>query len=194
MAKSHLKPLVGVKPLQPEFGAVLNDVSSFKYPIEIKPCRYLNGSSNLFVAIISAAGNFEKRESIRQTWLQQFHRIQTENGLPINLSGYGFIAGQTKDENLQIRIEEESKIYGDILQVGIIDNYYNLTLKVVGLVNWLNNHCSDVDFVLKVDDDIFVNVRNLGAVLIKTLNRFEKIFYGSSNQRRKVERGKKNKF
>lgn len=192
VSKSKLKPLTDVQPLRHEYGAVLNDVTSFQYPIGIKPCQYLNDTNNIFVAIISAVGNFNKRESIRQTWLRQFHQIQTEKGFLINLSGYGFIIGQSKDENLHEPVEEESKNYDDILQVDIIDNYYNLTLKAVGLMNWLNNHCSQVGFLLKVDDDVYVNVRNLAAVITKTLNPSEKVFYGSQS-RHSSQRGK-NKF
>ena len=34
-----LKPLADVMPLRPEFGMVVNDVTAFKYPIEIAKCR-----------------------------------------------------------------------------------------------------------------------------------------------------------
>ena len=60
----------------------------------------------------------------------------------------------------------------------MLDDYYNLTLKVVGLLNWINDHCSRVDFVLKVDDDVYVNVQNLLAVM-KNLNSSEQSMYGS---------------
>jgi hypothetical protein len=59
----------------------------------------------------------------------------------------------------------------------MVDGYYNLTLKVVGLLNWLKGHCR-VDFVLKVDDDVYVNVRNLMSAM-KPLNPSEKSIYGS---------------
>ena len=34
-----LKPLADVTPLRPEYGMVVNDVTAFKYPIEIAKCR-----------------------------------------------------------------------------------------------------------------------------------------------------------
>lgn len=45
------------------------------------------------------------------------------------------------------------------------DFYRNLSLKVAGLLNWLNANCFKVEFVLKVDDDVYVNVRNLAHFL-----------------------------
>lgn len=186
VVQNKLKPLPGVQPLRPEFGPVLNNVASFRYPIDIKPCKEIEvNSSSLFVAIISAAGNFERREMIRQTWLHHFMSIQNESHL---LAGHGFIIGLTADNKVQMQIEEESKKYGDILQIDFMDNYYNLTIKVVGLINWLHKNCSNVNFVFKVDDDTYVNARNVFA-LTKYLNATEKSLYGYHSNSISAQRG-----
>ncbi len=31
-------------------------------------------------------------------------------------------------------------------------------MKVAGILNWVRIDCAEVDFVLKVDDDVYVNV------------------------------------
>lgn len=180
MAKSKLKPLQGVQPLLQDFGPVLNDVTSFKYPIEISSCSYsvdFRKRTTIFVAIISAVQNFEHRQIIRQTWLNHLRNETFIKG--VDLVGYGFIVGLTRNESIQERIEEETKKHADILQLDVMDYYYNLTLKSVGLLNWLDGHCSQVDFVLKVDDDVYVNVRNLQLVITKSLNHSEPSVYGS---------------
>ena len=184
VARLGLLSLTNVTPLIPEFGPVYNDVTSFKYPILIEPCTiFQNTTSNsLFVAIISAPSYFPKRSSIRQTWLGQLKNVSS-----LNLSGYAFIVGKTEDKNVQTRIEEESRLFGDILQVGMIDTYNQLSIKAVGLINWLHNHCSGVDFVLKVDDDVYVNPRNLVAVA-NALNRSELSLYGKKTLS-KTQRG-----
>ena len=67
----------------------------------------------------------------------------------------------TEDKLIQSKIDEESKIYGDILQIEKPDFYRNLTVKLTALfLNWLYLNCAKVDFVFKVDDDVYVNVRN----------------------------------
>ena len=179
VAKSRLNPLSAVGPLRPDFGPVLNDVNHFRYPIEIQKCRqdvtHPNASS-LFVAIISAPSYFDKRNIIRQTWLS-YLQTQSELGL-LNLVGFGFVVGLPEDRETRKKIEAENVEHNDILQIEMRDDYYNLTLKVVGLLNWINDHCSRVDFVLKVDDDVYVNVRNLREV-IKNLNSSEHSVYGS---------------
>ena len=168
-----LETLSDVNPLREDYGLVLNDVTSFIYPIEVRTYRNKPG---LFVAVISTPHNFEKREVIRQTWL---HLIQMQSQLSLfNLAGFGFVVGLTTDQQIQKQIEGESKTHGDILQIDMIDNYNNLPVKTVGLINWLNNHCSNVDFTLKVDDDVYVNVHNL-ANFLATLDPDENSIYGA---------------
>ena len=175
-ANTRLEPLPGVKPLRPDFGPVLNDVTSFRYPINIKPCHQKDKARRgLFVAVISAPDHFEKRNIIRRTWLRNLHN--QSNRSSVSLTGHGFILGLTGDFEIQKRIKVESKKFKDILQIDMVDGYYNLTLKVVVLLNWLKGHCR-VDFVLKVDDDVYINVRNLMSAM-KPLNPSEKSIYGS---------------
>ena len=179
VAKSRLNSLSGVKPLRPDFGPVLNDVKYFRYPIEIQKCRQdtaRRNVSSLFVAIISSPYYFDKRNVIRQTWLDHLQK-QSDLGL-LHLAGFGFIVGLPEDQDTQKRIEEENATHNDILQIEMQDDYYNLTLKVVGLLNWINDHCSWLDFILKVDDDVYVNVRNLREAM-KHLNSSEQSVYGS---------------
>ena len=177
VAKSRLKPLP-VKQLRADFGLVLNDVTYFQYPIRIPPCRYAPSGSgpSFLVVVISAPNYFHKRDIIRRTWLRH---LQMQSDLDLmDLSGFGFIVGLTEDCETQKRIEEESETYGDILQIEMLDDYYNLTLKVVGLLNWINDHCSRVDFVLKVDDDVYVNAKNV-IKAVATVNSSEQSIYGS---------------
>ncbi|KAI9561281.1 hypothetical protein GHT06_012237 [Daphnia sinensis] len=106
------------------------------------------------------------------------HLLQQTDYSSINLVGFAFVLGLTKDMEIQNRIESEKATYGDILQIDMFDDYYNLTLKVVGLMNWMNNNCSPLDFMLKVDDDVYVNVQNL-LIVLKTVNASEQSMYGS---------------
>jgi hypothetical protein len=71
VARLGLLPLANAEQLKPEFGPVINDVLSFRYPITVPSCPHnvtaINNQS-VFVAVISAPGNFDKRKMIRQTW------------------------------------------------------------------------------------------------------------------------------
>ena len=159
-ARLGLSSLTEVESLIPSFGPVINDILSFKYLLSIATCRKIKQNDrSVFVAVISAPSNFEKRDIIRKTWKNHLKTVHRKNILGI--AGFGFILGLPQNDMIQKTIAEESKMYGDILQIGIPDFYRNLSLKVAGLLNWLFRRCSETDFVLKVDDDVYVNVWNL---------------------------------
>ncbi|XP_058812389.1 uncharacterized protein LOC131676957 isoform X2 [Topomyia yanbarensis] len=70
-------------------------------------------------------------------------------------------------DELQMRIVNESEVYGDIIQESFIDSYNNLTLKTIMMLKWVVNNCdARVKYIMKCDDDTFVNVPNLLQVLL----------------------------
>ncbi|XP_046449311.1 beta-1,3-galactosyltransferase 5-like [Daphnia pulex] len=170
VARLGLSPLVDVQPLIPELGPVINDVLSFRYLFTVSPCVFNDGSLNkkVFVAVNSATHKFGEREMIRQTWLKHL-KNEIELG-PIGIAGYGFFLGLTHDSETQRTIEKESMQYGDIIQIGIYDFYRNLMLKKAGSFNWLHTNCIEVDYVLMIDDDVYVNVRKL-ANFVQSYNQ-----------------------
>lgn len=61
---------------------------------------------------------------------------------------------------------EENSIYDDIIQEGFIDSYNNLTIKSVMMLKWVHHHCSSAQFLMKSDDDIYLNL----PALVEDLN------------------------
>ena len=145
---------------------IVNNVL-FQYPITVPACT---NEHNVFMVIVSAPSYFEKRQIIRDTWIQHID-------FPANIA---FVIGMTPDTAIQKEIEQESSNHGDIIQVDMVDGYWNLTLKDVAVLNWLNINCPRIPFVFKCDDDVYVNVHNLGAIL-KALPQNEASIYGTKN-------------
>lgn len=106
-----------------------------------------------FLAVIivaSAPLNFESRKVIRSTWghlwSDKFNRkVKTV-----------FSIGRTANDSLNEFITKESLSYKDVLQGDYLDSYRNLTLKVLHGMQWAVS-CKPL-FILKTDDDCFVNV------------------------------------
>ena len=159
MARLGMIPLYNVERLKPEFGPAVNDFLSFRYRISVPPCHSVSANRSIFIAVNSAPGNFDKRNIIRQTWRKHIPIVEAQ-GL-MGLSGFAFILGLTNDNVTQTKIDEENNENGDIIQIEMSDFYRNLSLKVAGMFNWLYRNCAKVDFVMKTDDDVYVNVRNL---------------------------------
>ncbi|XP_061169109.1 beta-1,3-galactosyltransferase brn-like [Saccostrea echinata] len=107
---------------------------------------------NLHVVVLvkSKASNFKSREIIRQTWGNQ----SLYNGVSVV-----FLLGKMKE--FENDIAHEAQKYKDIVQENFVDQYSNNTLKTIMGYNWVVRHCSNANFNLFVDDDVFVVVKNL---------------------------------
>ncbi|CAB3237369.1 unnamed protein product [Arctia plantaginis] len=85
------------------------------------------------------------------------------------------LPSNNNDTTIQNKILEESEKYGDIIQEGFIDSYNNLTLKSIMMLKWITNNCNDsVRYILKTDDDMYINVPNLIENLRNRSKEFDK--------------------
>ncbi|XP_028850075.1 UDP-GlcNAc:betaGal beta-1,3-N-acetylglucosaminyltransferase 7, like [Denticeps clupeoides] len=122
------------------------------------PEKCSGGDTDLLVAVKSVIEQHDRREAVRRTW----GREQVIGGLRVKtLFLLGSPAFGKDARNLQKLLEFEDRIYGDILQWDFMDTFFNLTLKEVNFLKWLNIYCSGVKFIFKGDDDVFVNTHNL---------------------------------
>ena len=117
--------------------------------IDPKPC---NDWHPISVFIHSAAAStgiyYDKRQALRNTWVRQF--------LSLNISVYFVIALNT-EEKINKELKEESDRHKDMIQFSFIDSYYNLTLKAISILRWINKKCLTSTYILKADDDAMVN-------------------------------------
>ena len=123
---------------------------------------------------MSAINNFRNRQLIRETWGNREHLHRNpHHHFTIE---WMFVLGGMKYEsqNTTKRIEQEYDKYGDILTIDYLkDSYNNLTMKTIFALFWINNHCNmtNVDYLMKTDDDTFVNFHMLTAMAWSNLNR-----------------------
>lgn len=75
-----------------------------------------------------------------------------------------FLLGRA-NSTFQPLIEREADEFGDILQGTFIDSYRNLTYKHAMGLRWVTTACPSADFILKTDDDVFVNTAYLESYL-----------------------------
>jgi len=84
----------------------------------------------------------------------------------------GFLLGDTDSLEMQNQVMDESSKYGDVIQEGFLDTYNNLTLKSVMLLKWVRSHCRHARYVMKTDDDMFVNLPRLISFLQEDQAKF----------------------
>jgi len=61
----------------------------------------------------------------------------------------------------------EKHLYDDLIVANFMDSYDNLTLKTMSALEWVDTYCNQSEFVLKTDDDMFINVPNLLSFIDK---------------------------
>lgn len=118
---------------------------------DLEPC-ISNHSGPLVIIVKNSIQNREQRRAIRETWAGE------------SISRYGlktiFVVGYSSDPILMSSIVDEETEYGDLVMGNFQDDYYNLTLKTVFTLSWVQHHHPN-KWLLYVDDDVIVNLRNL---------------------------------
>ena len=114
------------------------------------------GKYFLLILVSSAPANFERRYLIRQTW-------GVDNNIVPQWKTY-FLLGQTRNQAHSDLLKKENSIYGDMIRADYYEHYWNQTLKIQMAFEWAARYCN-FSYLLKADDDVFVNSRRLLDVL-----------------------------
>ena len=162
-------------------GELYRVVQAMREQVPINPHKFnfvINPASHtchkdifLLIYIHTAPDHYKRRAAIRETW-----------GNPNNLKELNiklvFLLGRSNDAAMNDAMTLESDMHGDIVQEDFIDAYRNLTYKAIMGLKWVTFHCPTPKFVLKVDDDIFVNIFNV----IKHLETLDKDNHDETNK------------
>ncbi|EDV59299.2 uncharacterized protein Dere_GG10514 [Drosophila erecta] len=139
--------------------------------------------TKLLVLITSSLRHSAARMAIRQTWMHYGSRRDV---------GMAFVLGRSKNKTLNTAIDQEGFMYQDLIRGHFIDSYNNLTLKTICLLEWADLHCPKAKYILKTDDDMFINVPKL-MTLMNTLKDNRSI-YGRRAENWKPIRNRSSKY
>ena len=113
-----------------------------------------NSSVEALVFITSSYEHEAKRQSLRKSWLL-YSRNNTAN------VRYIFILGISNNRTLSQSIVQENIDYKDVVVANFLDAYRNLTMKTIAGFHWATKRCAHARFVMKTDDDVYVNIPGL---------------------------------
>ena len=145
----------------------------------------------IIIFITSAPFHTNQRKAIRQTWLSLLVNSSVALGRsnvramknPTNASNndlvihYWFVCGHYYDKKKKVEaaVENESKVYGDILRLNYTEAYSLLVHKTLSSL-WLAS-TMDFKFVVKVDDDVYLHVPRM-TWWLKTAPLPDKLYAG----------------
>ena len=160
-------------------------LESYNHSLLHKPRSACGDSHSVHFIVPSSPLDLKRRNAIRDTWgsVAQGHlwpgkslslslKLTFVIGVPdkgndsSNSQKYDNLRGLetelrrvNRNENKDIGRQYYHEIQSDdILQFDIVDSYQNLTRKIISALNYVVSSCKDVQYIVKADQDIFVNV------------------------------------
>ena len=133
----------------------------------------------LLVLVSSAPYNAQRRRDIRLTW-----------GVDSDLKPRWktvFLVGQTRNRTESEALLKECVTFGDLIRADYYEHYWNQTLKIQMGLEWASKYCH-FSFLLKMDDDAFLNTRALISLLKNPKTPQEKLYTGWVHEHPPVQR------
>lgn len=156
--------------------STLLDLHDFHYLHEAEAAC---ASQQLFFVFLvhSRPDHFRQREAIRATWgglgdLGGGWAARTVFllGRGKGGGGEGGEVGDPEGAEVEELVDRESLLHGDLVVGSFTDHYHNLTYKHVMALRWAANHCTHATYLVKADDDAFIDVPALKALLGRTFS------------------------
>lgn len=126
----------------------------FQFTILNLVCKQKSSDISLLILVHSSVTHFSKRQVIRDTWGRASATMKII-----------FLTARASKEDVNVRLKRESDQFEDIVQGDFADTYHNITYKHTMGLKYAIYHCPEAKYVLKVDDDVFVNTPMLTTFL-----------------------------
>ena len=162
----------------------------FNYVIDNESICKLNSDQTeiqLLIIILTVHKNLLQRNALRETWLT----YSKNNTADIR---YAFLLGEVSDSRQREDVLKESERFGDIIKEDFVDSYTNLTYKTIMGFKWASTKCNVAKFVMKTDDDMYVNIPNLLSIVKNNASLLQTHIGGSCAQVAGPIRNRKSKW
>jgi galactosylxylosylprotein 3-beta-galactosyltransferase len=148
-------------------------------PIHEKAKR---NDSILIILILTSPANVNRRDVIRETWLS----LCKNNSV---VQYHFVIGGGGISEEMHSFIVEEQSVHHDLIVLPhVYDNYKSLTQKVLEAFVWIDKAVKHFHYLLKCDDDSFVQVDKVVLELITLkVTKGHSLYWGFFNGRGHVK-------
>ena len=135
-------------------GVLVKDIFKFKWISEASHiCANTNEPLISLTVVISAPDHIKHRNAIRQSWAKN----KKKSSALIFLVGYS--------QELIDSLKHEAEQFQDLAVSSVTDIYDHLSLKTLTAFSWHQRFCPGAEFLVKVDDDVFLQIDRLHRLL-----------------------------
>ena len=114
----------------------------------------------VIIVLASPKGSL-RRNAIRGSWMHDFNSRKVKVTSKFLLGTLGLTESNIRS------LKQESEQYRDMLLFDTLkDSYFNLSLKVLHGLNWAERELPHFDFIIKTDDDSFVQVGKVAQAFV----------------------------
>ncbi|GMT12940.1 hypothetical protein PFISCL1PPCAC_4237, partial [Pristionchus fissidentatus] len=113
-----------------------------------------NSRKQAIYVVHTAVANQHRREMIRHTYGLDENQYECMFCL-------FFFTGRPANKIEEKALIDESNRFKDIIVGDFVDTYVNMTIKALFWMRFVSTHCSATDIVVKMDDDVAINLRAL---------------------------------
>lgn len=124
------------------------------YPIKLDQHDVCKNPPFLLLAVKSQVSHFDRRQAIRQSWGRAG---VIANHTVVTVFLLGSATAWDHHPDLSSSLHHESIRHKDIIQWDYRDSFFNLTVKEILFMEWIQTRCPGARFIFKGDDDVFVN-------------------------------------
>jgi len=135
---------------------IAHHVNRGTHPTSLLKSTFLD--AHLLTLIFTGPANVERRKAIRETWI----RDALDDGVARFFTHKFVIGTKDLDETAMEKLNNEEWNHGDLIFLeDLHDKYENLTFKLGMMLEHVMEYNYQFQFILKVDDDSFVRVKDL---------------------------------
>ena len=150
------KPVESIK--QPMLRSARNHITHLKTK---KKCKH---AYNLVILISVDLPRAGRRRNIRRSWGTNTYCEENYASCPYNYTIRFMVGNNGNKEHMEEAIWEQ-ETYGDLIFGDFVEHFHNLSMKIEMGFEWADKYCSGYRYLMKTDDDVFINIPQLYRAL-----------------------------
>ncbi|XP_050403934.1 beta-1,3-galactosyltransferase 5 isoform X2 [Patella vulgata] len=161
----------------------------FNFSLNSPDACHLGSKPTVVIMVLTQHEHLLERTAIRETWGSVAKNKPWPGRRLHGEVRMIFLLGKSTNSTLNSRVRDEAKVTKDIVQADFQESYYNLTLKVLMGFKWVKTFCPETQFVMKIDEDTFIDVPRILNLLVSL--EWSNTIYGPFAFAERVVRGNK---